>query len=728
MFFLALIVVSPAVAFRVQKNQASIDTQTPKELRVFASTFNAGNRKYDGSQEMHELAKSLTNGHDKAGEEADIVFVGFQEFSDDKYGLGSWLAKDSWTQLSKTSMDAMKREMEVASTPPAEVHAARDEFAQALTNWHTDLDSEFEKFRESFGDDATDFHAHLTDASAVNKLSHLAKDVVADMSKGIDQRMAEYSAAAKTAPSQQFQGMADAVASLGVKAGQMPDPGTKLAAVKKWTTKAEKQIRAIMTKYPNLAYVREGNKYWRQFLQSFGTTNLVVNDLLNKNESEHINFNAALSGFHEGVKRDVGRSEKHMSDRLKADWDKISKDLSALNKDLSSLTVDGKAGDSLAKGAASGVKGHVGGMRSILHRWQKANEQGLDKLLKPAPFKVDEYHIDVSMEPQKWDSGSRCSVGNHYDTVMYAYVNPFSTWKFTPIEYSSPTCESRSGGSQKNLGCNINNNQGGGIAAECGKVVNLLVFQAEQDGTLHRVCGLNTHMSFAGTAQQRMTFINEAMKETESARCDSVFFVGDFNTRLHCEDGEKQVLPPFERSEGGKTSLDHILDKHCQNIDTGKCTMKDSAEDELNQIIGSERIRCYEKVDMPSDGSWFGKSKKGWSLTTTENPVSSIGLREAAPPEFPPSYKLAEPKTMAKHKAWGRCFEGDSKCFYNPSGSKSDVDWKGKHNPAWTDRVLMRSSNKGVQFDTKAYLRVPSPEGFKSDHAGVVARVVIKMP
>merc|ERR1712066_1185092 len=110
-------------------------------------------------------------------------------------------------------------------------------------------------------------------------------------------------------------------------------------------------------------------------------------------------------------------------------------------------------------------------------------------------------------------------------------------------------------------------------------------------------------------------------------------------------------------------------------------------------------------------GSFFKKDKKRWRMRTFGNTVHKYGLREAAPPEFPPSYKLAERRKQQKDPKWGRCFKEDLKCFFNPSGS-DDKDSEGKHNPAWTDRILLRSPNDAIQFETNLYSRVASPKYF----------------
>jgi len=325
------------------------------------------------------------------------------------------------------------------------------------------------------------------------------------------------------------------------------------------------------------------------------------------------------------------------------------------------------------------------------------------------------------MHPQKWDSGAMCELGKHFDTFMYAFVNPFSRWKITPVPFSNSVCQSRTTGSQTNPGCNIDNTDGN----ECGKVVNMMVFKAERDGEEMTICGLNTHMSFAGTASQRMSYIATAMAQTDAANCDSVFFLGDFNSRLHCEEGSHKDLPPFDRrNQPDQSSLDYILDKFC-SVDDGenKCDLKDSPLDELNQILGKEELQCYEKFSKPKPNSMFGKIDY-WDIVPVPNPVKGTGLQEVLPVTFPPTYKLMHPykaakiEAKAKDKLWKRCLEGEKMCFVNE-------DRKGKHNPAWTDRILMKSS-KNVRLETTHYSRRPVAS-VASDHTAVAAKVKVSI-
>merc|ERR1719461_1342073 len=98
-----------------------------------------------------------------------------------------------------------------------------------------------------------------------------------------------------------------------------------------------------------------------------------------------------------------------------------------------------------------------------------------------------------------------------------------------------------------------------------------MVFKAQNGLTKLRLCALNTHMSFKGTARARSDLLKIAMDETKKAACDAVVFVGDFNTRMHCGARNPLKLPAFENNTGGKTSFELMLDHNCVN---GRCSLE----------------------------------------------------------------------------------------------------------------------------------------------------------
>merc|ERR1712087_64214 len=98
-----------------------------------------------------------------------------------------------------------------------------------------------------------------------------------------------------------------------------------------------------------------------------------------------------------------------------------------------------------------------------------------------------------------------------------------------------------------------------------------MVFEARKGKKSTKFCALNTHMSYAGEAIQRLQYIKEAVQEAKFAQCDTMVFVGDFNSRMHC-DLDNAELAPYERIDPkANSSFKYIVDNICPG---GQCTLK----------------------------------------------------------------------------------------------------------------------------------------------------------
>jgi len=470
----------------------------------------------------------------------------------------------------------------------------------------------------------------------------------------------------------------------GIK--QMMEP------MKEWTKSALDGIDDVWPRFPNLQYTDEGTTDINRFLHELDRV-----EHTQKQVAARIQLLRALGGG------DIADSlhmldwpqgadpqEMHARNRkVMLEWSKLTEVLDELHAEMTWWE---------------------GGERSP---WSADIVADVDDLL-PEPelsFEVDD--MDVMFEPVTFDSGLRCSAGSHYDTVLYTFVNPWSEWKIVPEPYSSGTCKHFEEDYERTSGCSIDNN----ARMECGKVVNLLRFKATRADATLRYCALNTHMSFSGTAEERLRILEAAMDETKAAKCDSVIFVGDFNTRLHCQRGmaDDLPLPPYERASGSGSSLDYVLDSFERGGDGGYALAGSGSQhfDELSQMLANSTVDCYES-HKESDG-WFG-SKTVWTVNTTQSRLPNMGLFEA-PVNFGPSYKLGTASKASKAKSH-RCVKDMKFCYVNPSG-------KGKHNPAWTDRVLVQADPQVAQVEVLAYARHEAPEDFGSDHLPVVGRVAV---
>ena len=91
-------------------------------------------------------------------------------------------------------------------------------------------------------------------------------------------------------------------------------------------------------------------------------------------------------------------------------------------------------------------------------------------------------------------------------------------------------------------------------------------------------------MSFEGEAKERATTMEAIVREIKKAKCDSVVFVGDFNSRLHCE-SDTQIHPfmflPIH------TGMRKLLN--------GTFSEAVLHQDELSQVLSQPRIKCLEQ-------------------------------------------------------------------------------------------------------------------------------------
>jgi len=308
---------------------------------------------------------------------------------------------------------------------------------------------------------------------------------------------------------------------------------------------------------------------------------------------------------------------------------------------------------------------------------------------------------------------------------MYAFVNPWSDWHVEWAPHESGTCVRDS--DLKSRGCSIDNNKG----MECGKVVNFIRLRVSKGDKSLVYCALNTHMSFSGDATTRENAIHAAMRETQEAGCDSVVYVGDFNSRLHCGlHGEQSV--PYENKGDKTNSMDYLLsmfEKPDGRIILGNASQ--AYADELSQQLANQTVSCFEKR-AKDDGGWLFVGKKTWELEATQSRLKDFGLWEY-PANFGPTYKVASKEKVLREAASSpEALAGSSKlsfnctalaieelCYRNPTG-------KGKHNPAWTDRVLLQADPAKAKLEVVEYSSHMMPADFGSDHLPVVAKINVR--
>lgn len=691
-----------------------VPTDEVPKLRVHAATFNAANKKYkDWKEEDYALlSETLLAGHEEPGNEADIVLLGFQEFEDDKYVMGNRLGESLlWKKQARAKMNELKKKAEDFSKAPDEINEVAETLTNEVKNKQQAIESKFTDHQKEFGKSGSEFHKGLADASPVNHLFTDAAPELKKMISGIEDRLEAYTKATAANHSQRYEKISAATENLSQAVTAFPNEAefmSQLKPVRTWNKMVKKQMNKLRSDFPNLNVDKTGQTAWTGFLDQFRDTD--KKEFFSQSKLGHQQFHHGVKQFQENIKKRIQQVEGDISSSLLREWKLISSEITNLKKDIYKLTHHEQARKRIMEAAAAVGEQEENTLNKIFKQWTTDANEETNNLRKMPMFPLKERHVNVRMEPQKYNSGPVCAAGAHFDTVLYAFVNPWSDWKITPTKYSSATCVARDQKSQLNMGCNIDNNLNG----ECGKVVNLQVFEVCKGDFCKKLCAMNTHMSFAGTAEHRLNLIGSAALETEVAGCQAMVFVGDFNSRLHCGSTGKQ--PPFAHpGDIYGSSLKYLLNRLCKTESPDTCSLKDSPTDrqkwdELVQILHEEDLQCYELVKSKG----WGKKKK-WELVTIKNSVSKMALQEPEMPKFPPTYKLVDlSKAMKQDPEWYHCNRKNPRevCYLNPTK-------KPKHNPAWTDRILV----KAFQFETVEYSRRLISSSFGTDHAPVIARV-----
>eukprot|EP00928_Gymnodinium_smaydae_P093813 TRINITY_DN7812_c0_g1_i1.p1 TRINITY_DN7812_c0_g1~~TRINITY_DN7812_c0_g1_i1.p1 ORF type:complete len:750 (-),score=96.12 TRINITY_DN7812_c0_g1_i1:291-2540(-) len=712
-------------------------------LRVFAATFNAGNQRVIGSQQQFlKLTDQILDGHDTPGAEADIVVLGFQEFGDgNQEYLKTVRELYVWRQSMKQRLDDLRRTLVVATTPPKEVQEEYRTVAQDLNKLMSMSEEALQEFVKRFGTSSPEFYDELAKRSPARRLQDKTQSVVANVklhAKNLAQGPAEDVIKEHRGQDDRFDNLSAAAQKLQEPWENVPtrtDLDEKMQQLTKWSSAARNKIRETHEQFPNLL----GTEAFQRQMRVVSDMDEWKSAFLARSMQSRTSMQHAASKFVDDVKQKIQDEEDQVSRFLVSDvlmlrraLDRVETDLDQLNKNN---TIARKVGE-VAK-----IE-HEDALKIVWNEWSSWMKSHVEALLPASLANLSFEGIDVPYSTVAWHSGMKCLLAKHLNTTLYVFMNPWSRWKLAPIQYASDTCMS----TKDSPGCTINNNR----RFECGKVVNLMVLEASREKSRTRLCLMNTHVSFAGSAEHRANVLRGAMLETTRAKCDSVVFVGDFNTRLHCDDAATSENQPLYENRGDSaSSFSNIMGKFCKkNGQQLHCSLSgstDETKDELTQMLTKNTVFCFEKSKMNLRSkviearkgagerakrrisSLMGKREEpdagpnaSWSLEVLENqPLLRLGLKEVAPPNFAPTYKYNS-KQKSEHvgPAWRHCFDGEVNCMVNQRKF-------GKHNPAWTDRILA----KAARFETSVYSRRPFREvGLASDHVAVVASVNIFVP
>jgi len=679
-----------------------------RAFRIFASTWNAGNtesEKYDENTKR-ALMDNLLQGHGEAGQEADLVIVGLQEFRDQGGHLNTLMPETVlWDSLSKEKLQGMNKDLNKLVQAPQDISRAKQALHRQLGEFQQHASNVYDDFVKQFGiDGSVPYPDPKATAASSTAVSLWAKQAVKETEKLEAASKAERFKVLEENWKQVDEAKAKLLAfdkSFDLRS-QMKE---NLQPISVWTRGILQDVYGVKDA-ANPTLTTGGEKMWKNFLASIDNLEDVGSML-----SSHL----FLSKYQDVVRSQTDalktwlREEADMTDqKLAAHWDTTRTMLNQLgqkdygDQESELIGIGGKKfRDEVVPEDA----------RRHLKDWKDKTEKTFTQMLSPTPIALTKQGLRIQRYTAKYQSGLACQGMKHYDTMLFAYTSPWSSWKISYVPYWSKKCQQ-----DNSQGCYINYNSG----MECGKVVNLMVFHAQRETTAMRICALNTHMSFAKEANSRLQYISEALLESKAAGCNSTVFVGDFNSRLHCEATPAQSTPLFDGT------VDDVLDEFCKKENPSHCPLDNSDQDEFHQFMTKQTVKCFQesseleakKKKKSGAAGAVKKKERFWKATQIRNPLDLDTIREASEVKFNPSYKLTAPsnKDFKELEGWSRCLEGESMCYFNS-------EMKFKRNPAWTDRILIQES-PGVKLSAEDYTRRLNPN-IDSDHGVVSARIFV---
>jgi len=702
----------PASGYRNSEHlHISSQEKDDQVFRIFASTWNGGNTESDKLSEntKQALMDNLLQGHGEAGKEADLVIVGLQEFRDQGGHLANLMPETVlWDSLSKEKLQGMNNDLNTLVQAPQEISGAKQALRRQLGEFQQHASNVYEDFVKQFGIDGAvpypDRKATADSSTAVNLWS---KQAVQESEKLEAASKAERDKVLDEHLKQVDEAKAKLLAfdeNFDLKS-QMEN---NLRPISGWTRKTIQDVHGVKdAAHPTLT--PDGEWMWESFLAKIDNLEAVSSTLSNHYFLHQ--YQDLVRSQTDALKTWLRKEAEGTDRRLALHWQTTRTMFRQLQEDY------GDQESELEDNEGNKFRDKVlpDDARQHLKDWKDRTETTFTKMLSPTPMALTKPKLRIQQFSAKYQSGLLCQGGQHYDTMVFAYANPWSSWKISHVPHSSKKCRQDS-----DQGCFINFISG----MECGKVVNLMVFKAQRGTTSMKICALNTHMSFAKEASSRLTYISEALLESKAAGCNSTVFVGDFNSRLHCAATPDQSTPLYDGT------VDSVLDEFCKSENASYCPLDNSDHDEFHQYMTKQKVKCFEEssekevkkeVKKKKKGGLAGSTKKKgtfWKTAEIRNPLDLQTVREASEVKFNPSYKLSAPsnKDFKELEGWSRCLEGESMCYFNG-------EMKFKRNPAWTDRILIQES-PGVKLSAEDYTRRLNPD-IESDHGIVSARIFV---
>merc|ERR1740129_2362791 len=696
-------------------------------MRVFAATFNAGNKVYGQPSAASATMTQIMRGHD----DSDLVILGFQEYLDDcskrlrstndlkpwkqeclEHGSAvDWFAnRYMWNKHADVQMMAFKdlalREV------PQNVSAARSTIARKLNEFLRGLTEQFDDLEGHFCGRNQTYLDHISRHSPVAMAMQHSDLLLSNMTSSIDSFLASYEAKRVSAGAQQFHDVHEkfnAAFNMAVQSLDSQALQRHLQTVVDWNTNLWQEFVSTKNKFPNLRFSGAGEiaagKFKRELLS-------LTDALRGITDSSHFsNLKELLASAPMAIQNAAAlESDVAAGSVVKFQRETIFKDMKKLESDIAKLG-DLKASTSrVALVAKENAQRVMQALRVCLGNWRQVVDAFVNQATKSPVLSIGPEHIVVQDYHQTFYSESRapaCHWVKHFNTDLRVLVNPWSGWEVEAMKSH-----------------NINNNLG----SQCGKGVNILQLRAKRGASQVFICALNTHLSFKFGTPERMADIVAAMQYIDDIDneyiCDIVIFMGDFNSRLSCEANPGKThgrlvndIRPVEKENAfsvkrSTTKQNNIFATQIATFcNSSSCHLgAHSNADELTQLLDLQHVRCYAERNSK------------YELQVMNNRLLSAGLREAATPYFPFTYKVVKADAAKQlKKEWVRCLPGELICYAN-------ADKNAKHNPAWTDRILIRDSVRW-KISTTSYEQHPldvEKEHF-SDHTPVIAELKLTM-
>lgn len=720
-------------------------------LKVLASTFNAGNRKYSKASDADDTIPTLVKDH----EEADLVILGLQEYLDTAYDrseVSERVRKNFLWQHPRFQKNFEVLQNRSRRAAPPAVVDARDAILRKFEAFQHRIAAEVQGLKDSFGGGnhsflstvaAEDPATAFTQASV--PASRAAQDTIAAMLRSYEESKA-------TAPQRQFGALSERLNALQSAVGEFDVQSYKehFDQIHQWGRSMEDEHRRFLQQHPNLQFTDHGRTQHERFVHGFQHVP----------GAAHSSLDSGLGSILDAAKQFQGRvedtaakvSEQVVSDTI-AKWKAVLNDIEKLDTDVAAIQGSEAVRNQVSSAVASQVLSLSESIEGLLSRWKDDVQTHVSAVGQLSHFDLTHAELEIPVVSEVFTSDSalqnrkdQCHLFSHYNTDLRVYASPWSPWRLNRhsiVQYSIDF-----NGEVSGFADSIKNGQ-------CGKGTNVIKFQLEAH-TGHRMnmCVLNSHQSFKFPFHHRLSNLDDAMRSLRgenstsgktlwSARnldCHAVVFAADFNSRLLCRPDEvdeanslsaaARQVPLADVSVDGRSSFQNIRAAFTNEHNAWALSSSELKHaDELTHMLEKETLACFEK-DKGSDDGWQLKDN-------VANPLFHVRhrLREADKADFAPTYKLAkmsEYKGKGKKKlplsAWNMCYPQENYCLLN-----EDQDFK--HNPGWTDRILVQDSDL-ISVHTTQYSRRPFTSELCdvnkkrpkpcSDHAPVVAMLSLE--